>query len=186
MNYEIFGENLPAVSIGLSRGESIVTQSGGMSWMTSGIEMSTNMKGGFLKGIGRMLSGESLFMATYTANEDNQNITIASSFPGEIRAVELDGSKEYICQKNAFLCAESGVDISAYVAKGLKAGLFGGEGFILQKVSGRGMVWLELDGSIRELELAAGETIKVDSGSIALFESSVSYTACLLYTSRCV
>lgn len=177
MNYEIFGENLPAVSISLDRGESIFTQSGGMSWMSSGIEMSTNMKGGFLKGIGRMLSGESLFMATYTANEDNQNITIASSFPGEIRAVELDGSKEYICQKNAFLCAESDVDISAYVAKGLKAGLFGGEGFILQKVSGRGMVWLELDGSIKELELAAGETIKVDSGSIAFFESSVSYTA---------
>lgn len=177
MNYEIFGENLPAVSISLDRGESIVTQSGGMSWMTSGIEMSTNMKGGFLKGIGRMLSGESLFMATYTASENNQNITIASSFPGEIRAIQLDGSKEYICQKNSFLCAEENVEMSTYVTKGLKAGLFGGEGFILQKLSGSGTAWLELDGSIREITLSDGETIKVDSGSIAFFESSVSYTA---------
>ncbi|HIT85719.1 MAG TPA: TIGR00266 family protein [Candidatus Ornithomonoglobus intestinigallinarum] len=177
MRYEIFGENLPAVSITLNRGESIVTQSGGMSWMTSGIEMDTNMRGGFLKGLGRMFSGESLFMATYTAAEDNQNLTIASSFPGEIRALQLNGSTEYICQKDAFLCAETGVDISAHVVKGLKAGLFGGEGFILQKLGGTGTAWLELDGSIREITLAPGETIKADSGSIAFFESSVTYTA---------
>lgn len=177
MKYEIFGANLPAVSIQLDRGESIVTQSGGMSWMTSGIEMSTNMKGGFLKGLGRMFSGESLFMATYTAAENGQSITVASSFPGEIHTLELDGSNEYICQKNSFLCAQDGVDISAYVVKGIKTGLFGGEGFVLQRFGGRGTAWLELDGSIKEIELAPGETIKADSGSIAFFEASVKYEA---------
>lgn len=177
MRYEIFGDNLPAVTITLNSGESIITQSGGMAWMTDSIEMSTNMKGGFLKGLGRMLTGESLFMATYTATTDNQSITLASSFPGNIYPVEISPSKEYICQKNSFLGAQPDVDINLFVAKGLKAGLFGGEGIILQRLSGTGTAWLELDGSVKEITLAPGEKIKVDTGSIAFFESSVSYNA---------
>lgn len=105
MKYEIFGGTLPAVTITLDAGESIYTQSGGMSWMSRGIRMETNMKGGLLKGLGRMLSGESLFMATYTASAPGQQITIASGFPGSIVALDCSGGREYICQKNAFLCA---------------------------------------------------------------------------------
>lgn len=101
MKYQIFGENLPAVTISLDRGESIYTQSGGMSWMSAGIDMKTNMQGGLMKGLGRMFSGESLFMATYTAMSDDQQITLGTSLPGSIRVFEVGPGKEYIAQKQA-------------------------------------------------------------------------------------
>ncbi len=174
LDYTIFGENLPAVSIKLSPGESIYTQSGGMAWMDSGITMETSMQGGFKRGLGRMFSGESLFMATYTSNAQNQEIVIASTFPGHIISVDV-GQKTIIGQKGAFLCAEPSVELSAYIVKGLKAGFFGGEGFVLQKMSGSGLVFLELDGSVVEKDLQAGQTLKVDTGSVAAFEESVDY-----------
>lgn len=175
MNSKIWGELVPAVTITLDKGESIYTQSGGMSWMSGGIEMETNMKGGIMKGIGRIFSGESIFMATYTAAEPNQTITLSSAFPGEVHELTLENGKEYICQKSSFLCAEPTVELSAYVTKGLKKGLFGGEGFVMQRLSGTGTAFVELDGSIQQLELAAGESIKVDTGCVALFESTVEY-----------
>jgi uncharacterized protein (TIGR00266 family) len=177
VKYEIFGESLPAVTILLDTGESVFTQSGGMSWMTSDITMETNMQGGFLKGIGRILSGESLFMATYTAKAPNQAITCASSFPGNIIALDLSGGKKYICQRSAFLCAQPTVNLEAAMPAGLKAGLFGGEGLVMQKVSGSGMAFLELDGSIKEIDLPAGMTLKVDTGNVAAYEESVKYSA---------
>lgn len=177
MRYEIFGDNLPAVTIHLQNGEAIYTQSGGMTWMTSQMGMETNMKGGLMKGLGRMLSGDSLFMATYTAEADNQNITVASSFPGHIVPLNLTGHKQYVCQKSAFLCAEPSVELSITTAPGLKGGFFGGEGFILQKISGVGMVFLELYGSIHERDLAPGEKLVVQTGNVALYESSVQYSA---------
>ena len=177
MTYEIFGDNLPAVTINLQRGESIYTQSGGMSWMTGDIKMETNMKGGLMKGLGRMLSGESLFLATYTANSDNQAITLASAFPGHILTLDLSGGKKYTCQKNAFLCAQPDVTLKTVVAKGLKGAFFGGEGFILQELSGDGIAFLELDGSVKEIDLAPGEKIVVDTGNVAVYESSVDYSA---------
>jgi len=176
LNYSVFGNNLPAVSIRLDPGESIYTQSGGMTWMDNGIRMETNMKGGFMKGLGRMLSGDSLFMATYTAALPNQEIVIASSFPGSIAAVELTG-RSIIAQKSAFLCAQPSVTLSVHVTKGIGAGLFGGEGFILQRLSGFGTVMLEIDGSLVERVLAPGETIKVDTGNVAAFEDTVNYQA---------
>lgn len=176
MNYRVFGAPMPAVSISMEQGESIYTQSGGMTWMSEGISMETNMKGGFLKGIGRMFAGESLFMATYAAQRPGVEITLASSFPGEIRVFEVGAGKEYIAQKNAFLCATPGVELSAYVT-GAKAGFFGGEGFVLQKYTGRGLAFLELDGTIVEKELAPGEKIKVDTGNIAAFEAKVGYSS---------
>ena len=127
-----------------------------------------------MKGLGRMLSGESLFMATYTALYSGAEMTLAYSFPGAIIALELDGTKEYIAQKSAFLCATPGVELSTYVTK-IKAGLFGGEGFIMQRLSGRGIVFLEVDGTVVEKTLAPGERLKVDTGNIALFESQVNY-----------
>lgn len=173
--YEIFGENLPAVSIKLNRGESIFTQSGGMTWIDAGIEMDTNVKGGMMKGLGKMLSGESLFIATYTARQDNSEIVIASNFPGAIEAFDLSGGKEIIAQKSAFLCAESGVNVQAHLSKGLGRGLFGGEGFILQKFNGNGIVFVEIDGSLKQRYLQPGESIKVNTGNVAAFESSVDY-----------
>ena len=136
MKYDIYGGHLPAVEISLDRGESIYTQSGAMAWMTDQISLETNMKGGFLKSLGRAFSGDSLFMATWTADADDQRITLSTDLPGEIKAFELDGSMEYIAQKGAFLGATSGVSFEAVLNKKFGAGLFGGEGFVLQKSYG--------------------------------------------------
>ncbi|MBR0385006.1 MAG: TIGR00266 family protein [Erysipelotrichaceae bacterium] len=175
MKYEIFGDKLPGVIIELQAGEGIVTQSGGMAWMTDGINMETNMKGGFFKSLGRALSGNSLFLVTYTAQRDGEQLTLTSAFPGDLKAIEIDSTHEYIGQKGAFLGATEGVEVETVITKKLSAGLFGGEGFILQKFSGEGMVFAELDGSIREIELQPGEKVVVDSGHVALFESSVAF-----------
>lgn len=174
MRYRIFGDKLPGVTIEFEAGESIYTQSGGMTWMTDNFTMETNMKGGMMKGLGRMLTGESLFMATYTARAPKAELTLASSFPGAILPLELDGSKTWIAQKSAFLCATPGVELSIYASK-FKAGFFGGEGFLLQKLAGRGIAFLEIDGSLVEKDLQPGERIKVDTGNVAAFESSIKY-----------
>ncbi len=178
MRYEIFGDNLPALEIYLDQGEAVYTQSGGMSWMTPAIDMQTNMNGGLFKGLGRMISGESLFMATYTAQAPDQCITLGSAFPGYILPLEVGPGKEYIFQKSAFMCAQPGVNLSLEVGRGgIKGGLFGGEGFIMQKVTGQGMVFLEIDGSIKEIDLRPGQRLIVDTGSVACFESQVQYSA---------
>ncbi len=176
LNYKVFGANLPVVSIYLDAGQSIYTQSGGMAWMASGITMQTNMKGGLMKGLGRMFSGDSLFIATYTSNAPKQEIAIASTFPGAIADINLTGNS-IIAQKSAFLCAQPSVTLSAYVTKSIGAGLFGGEGFILQRLNGFGQVFLEIDGSLVERVLAPGEKLKVDTGNVAAFEESVTYQA---------
>lgn len=174
MRYRIFGDKLPGLTLQLDAGESIYTQSGGMSWMSDNFQMDTNVRGGLMKGLGRMLTGESLFMATYTARSSGAENTLTSAMPGEIRPLQLDGQKQYIAQKSSFLCAQQGVVLSTFVNK-LKTGLFGGEGFLMQRLSGEGMVFLELDGSIVELDLQPGQRIKVDTGNIAFFESDVKY-----------
>jgi uncharacterized protein (TIGR00266 family) len=176
LRYSIFGGNLPAVSIRLDAGQSIYTQSGGMVWMGSGITMDTNMKGGFMKGLGRMLSGDSLFMATYTSTAPDQELAIASTFPGSIVDLELNGNA-IIAQKSAFLCAQPDVSLSVHVARGIGAGLFGGEGFILQRLAGYGMVFLEIDGSMVQRTLRPGEVLRVDTGNVAAFDESVGYSA---------
>lgn len=177
MRYNIWGGEMPAVTFNLEQGERIYTQSGGMSWMTDGIQMETNMRGGLGKGLGRMFSGDSLFMANFTAMKPNQTITVASSMPGEIKVFEVKPGYEIIAQKGAFMAATPGVEFSAHVTKSVMGGLFGGEGFILQKFSGTGLVFCEIDGSIREIELMPGEKLKVDSGNVAAFEASVGYSA---------
>ncbi len=176
LKFEKFGGNLPGIIISLNQGESIYTESGGMTWMTDGIVMETNMKGGLMKGLGRMMSGDSLFVATYTATTPNQQITIASSFPGDIADIKLEG-QSIIAQKSAFLCAQPSVTLSAHVAKGIRTGLFGGEGFVLQKLTGMGHVFLEIDGSLVERTLKPGERLKVDTGNVAAYEESVDYSA---------
>lgn len=144
--------------------------------MDSGIVMETNMRGGLMKGLGRMFSGDSLFMATYTSTAPNQEITIASTFPGSIADIKLTGNS-IIAQKSAFLCAQPSINLSAYVTKSFGAGLFGGEGFILQRIQGNGVVFLEIDGSLVERTLAPGQVLKVDTGNVAAFEESVQFHA---------
>lgn len=174
MQYKIFGDSLPGVTITLNSGESIYSQSGGMTWMTNDFSLDTNMKGGLLKGLGRMLTGESLFMATYTAQADGAEITFASTFPGSIVAADISQGN-IIVQKSSFLCAQPTVELSMYVNKGIASGLFGGEGFLLQRLAGQGMAFFEVDGTCVEKELAPGEVLKVDTGNVAAFQESVGY-----------
>lgn len=176
MRYEVWGGMMPAVTFSMEQGESIYTQSGGMSWMSDQMEMTTNMKGGLMKGIGRMFGGESLFMATYSANAPGQHITLASAVPGEIKVFEIRSDYSIIAQKGAFLCATPGIELKAFVTN-VKGGFFGGEGFILQQYVGQGLVFCELDGAIREVELAAGEKLVIDTGNVAAWESTVTYNS---------
>lgn len=173
MDVKIMGDNLPLVSCKLSQGESVITESGGMSWMEDGIKMETSTNGGIMKGLGRALAGESIFMNTYTAEREGAEITFSSSFPGKILEFDLAQGETIIAQKKAFLCAESSVDISIHFRKKIGAGFFGGEGFIMQKITGPGKVFLEIDGEVVKKELAAGEKLKVDNGYVAAMTSQV-------------
>ena len=175
MNYKIFGENLPAVTIGLDKGEGVIVESGSMSWMSEHVVMETNMRGGFLKALGRMFTGESFFIATFTAEADGQEATFSSAFPGCILPLEVGNDKEYICQKQAFLCSQTTVEPEAVFMKGIKKGLFGGEGFMFQRLKGQGMAFLEIDGSVKELYLAPGQKVVVSTGNVAAFDSKVQY-----------
>lgn len=174
MRYRVIGEGLPVVILNLNRGETIITESGGMSWMSDGIDMSTNMEGGLLKGLARAFGGESVFLTRYTSIRDNTEIAFSSSFPGKIVPLNLASGQSIICQKHAFLCGESSINLDIIFNKKLGAGFFGGEGFILQ-ITGPGMVFLEIDGAAVEYNLAPGEILKVDTGHVAAFEPSVSY-----------
>lgn len=176
MRYQVIGDTMPAVEVVFDRpGETMYTQSGGMAWMSEGISMDSNMRGGLGKSIGRMFSGESLFMATYKAERPGAMIAFASTVAGEVLPVDIGASGGMICQKGAFLCAEETVNLSVALTKKMSAGFFGGEGFILQDISGSGMVFLEIDGNKVEKQLAPGEVIKVDTGNVVAFEKSVKY-----------
>lgn len=175
MRYEIIGKTVPAVEFTLNRGESIYSQRGGMTWQTDGINMKTNARGGVMKSLGRMFTGESIFMNTYTANVDGAKVAFATTVPGDIVAVNVGENNGFTVQKSAFLCAEPGVDMSIAFTKKFSAGLFGGEGFVLQKAKGNGMLFLEVDGDPVERILAPGEVLKVDTGNVVGFESTVSY-----------
>lgn len=176
MQYKLVGNTMPVVEVMFDApGESMYTQSGGMAWMTEGIKMDTNTKGGLLKGVGRMFAGESLFMATYTAEQAGARIAFASTVAGEVLPINIGETGGFICQKGAFLCAEPTVDLSVAFTKRFSSGFFGGEGFILQDITGKGMVFLEIDGDKVIKELAPGEVIKVDTGNVVGFEKTVTY-----------
>ena len=173
MEAKILGDSLPVVTCKLKKGESVVTESGGMSWMDEGISMKTSTNGGIMKGLGRALAGESLFMNIYTAEKDDVEISFSSCFPGKVLEFDLAQGESIIAQKKAFMCAESSVDIAMHFRKKLGAGMFGGEGFIMQKITGPGKVFLEIDGEVVKKELAAGQTLKVDNGYVAAMTSEV-------------
>lgn len=164
MKYKIEGTPLPVVICQMEDGETIITEKGSMSWMSPNMEMDTTSNGGFGKALGRMFAGESIFQNKFTARDGEGLIAFASSFPGDIRAIEITPDRPVIVQKSAFLAGETGVDISVFFQKKLGAGFFGGEGFIMQKLSGSGTVFVEIDGSSVEYELAAGQQMVIDTG----------------------
>lgn len=172
MKYEITGSSLPVVVVTLDKGETIHSERGAMSWMSDGLEMKTNAGGGIGKAFSRMFSGESIFQNTYTASKDGDFIAFASSFPGEILAFDVSEGT-IIAQKTAFLAREESVNMSIHFQKKFGSGFFGGEGFIMQKFEGKGMVFLEIDGSIKEYDLAPGESIILDTGYLAAMTETV-------------
>lgn len=174
MRYQILGETLPVVVCELEGGEKMINEGGSMSWMSPNMLMETTTNGGFGKAFGRMLSGEKLFQNVYTAQGGPGMIAFASSFPGSIRPFEIGPGQEMVFQKSAFLAGEAGVELSIFFNKKFGAGLFGGEGFIMQKVSGRGVVFAEFDGHVIEYDLQPGQQIVVDTGHLAAMTPSCS------------
>ena len=173
MEYKIVGEPLPAVICRVGAGETLITERGAMCWMSPNMKMSTNA-GGFGKALGRMFSGDTIFQNQYTPQGGPGEIAFASSFPGQIRAFNISPGHDMICQKSAFLASESGVELSVFFRKKLGAGLFGGEGFIMQRLSGQGTAFVEFDGFVCEYKLGAGQSIIVDTGYVAAMDSTCS------------
>ncbi len=172
MQYELIGGSFPVVICKLENGEQMITESGSMVWMSPNMEMQTS-GGGLGKIFSRALSGENLFQNIYTAR-GNGMIAFGSSFPGKIVPIEIGPGKEMILQKNSFLASEAGVDLSIHFSRKLGSGFFGGEGFILQRLSGQGIAFAEIDGELVQYDLAPGQQMVVDTGNVAGFEPSVS------------
>ena len=172
MRYEIKGETLPVVICNLENGERMITEGGGMSWMSPNMKMETTTNGGVGKAIGRMFSGEKMFQNIYTAQGGPGIIAFASCFPGSIKAFRISPGQEIIFQKSAFLAGEAGVNLSVFFNKKIGAGLFGGEGFIMQRLSGNGTVFAEFDGHVVEYELQPGQQIVIDTGHLAAMTSN--------------
>jgi len=175
MKYEISGTTMQTVIVNLDAGESVYSEGGAMAWMSNNINMQSEMKGGLGAGLGRMVTGESLFLVNFTAEGNEGMVTFASDFPGKIIPLKLEEGQKMICQKDAFMVAEQSVKLKTFFRKKLGAGLVGGEGFILQEISGPGMFFASLDGEITEIELQQGEKMKVDTGCLAMFEPTVNF-----------
>lgn len=172
MKYSIEGEPLPVVICELEAGEGMQCENGAMGWMSPNMVMETK-GGGLGKMFGRVFSGESLFLNYYTAQNGPGMIAYPSCMPGSIRAFEIGPGKEIIAQKKAFLAATMGVELSIHFQKKLGTGFFGGEGFIMERLSGQGMAFLEFDGYIKEYNLQPGQQIVVDTGYTAAMDASV-------------
>ncbi|MBQ2203728.1 MAG: TIGR00266 family protein [Oscillospiraceae bacterium] len=173
MQYTILGNDLPVVTCNLAPGESMITERGSMAWMSPNMKMET-AAGGLGKAFGRMFSGEAIFQNIYTAQGGPGMIAFASSFPGSIRAVQITPGRDVIAQKAAFLASERSVELSVHFQKKLGAGFFGGEGFIMQRLSGSGIAFLEIDGAAIEYDLAPGQQMIVDTGYLAMMDATCS------------
>lgn len=172
MRYEIKGDTLPVVICHLEENETMITERGSMAWMSPNMKMDTHTGGGIGKMFGRAFAGEALFQNSYTAQYGKGMIAFASSFPGSIKAFEITPDQPMILQKSAFLAGEAGIDLSIHFQKKLGSGFFGGEGFILQRVSGNGTVFAEFDGHVVEYELQVGQQIVVDTGYLAAMSAT--------------
>lgn len=174
MRYNIIGEPLSVVICDVDAGETLFTESGSMSWMSPNMKMETTSNGGIGKALGRMFAGEHLFMNKYTAQGGPGQIAFAASFPGSIRPMQITPDKPMIVQKRSFLAGEAGVELSVHFHKRLGSGIFGGEGFIMQKLSGYGTAFVEIDGHCIEYNLSAGQSMIVDTGYLAAMDATCS------------
>lgn len=172
LRYEIEGGNLPVVICYPESGQALCCEGGSMSWMSPNMVMETNTGGGLKKALGRMFSGESIFLNEYTAIGAGGMIAFASSFPGSILPIHVTPGNAIVVQKRGFLAMEKGLDLSVFFHKRLGRGLFGGEGFIMQRIAGDGLVFLEIDGHCKEYDLAAGESLIIDTGYLAAMSES--------------
>ncbi len=176
VTFKIRGELMPVLDAELSVGETVYTESGGMAWMTDNVDMNSNMRGGLGKSLGRMFSGESLFMVNYSCSAGTGLVTFCMESPGRIVEFDFNVQKQaIICQRDAFMVAQDSVNLSTHFTKRFGAGLFGGEGFFLQKLQGSGKAFLELPGELTEFNLEDGQVLKVDPGYIGAFEESVNF-----------
>ena len=174
MEYTIEGGTLPVVICQLNSGEAMITERGSMSWMSPNMQMETTSNGGIGKALGRMFAGEALFQNRYTAKGGPGMIAFASSFPGSIRPFSIAPGREIILQKSGFLAAESSVKLSVFFQKKIGSGLFGGEGFIMQRLSGQGLAFAEFDGHVVEYDLMPGQSMVVDTGYLAAMDATCS------------
>jgi uncharacterized protein (TIGR00266 family) len=177
IDYKIYGDDMQIVEVELDPGEGIRAEAGAMMFMAEGIEMQTSTGGGLFKGFKRMITGESFFITTFLYNgRDKGHVAFGAPYPGKIIPLDLDKvGGSFLCQKDAFLCAARGVEIEVAFTKKMGAGLFGGEGFILQRLQGDGMAFVHAGGTIIKRELHAGESLRVDTGCLAAFSPSVVY-----------
>ena len=177
IEYKIFGDDLQLVEIELDPGETVRAEVGTMNYMENGIAMQTTTGGGLMKGLMRAVTGESFFIANFTnSGRAKAHIAFAAPYPGKIIPLDMTAlGGSFICQKDSFLCAAKGIDIQVAFNKKLGAGLFGGEGFILQRLTGDGLAFVHAGGTIIEKNLAAGETLRVDTGCLVAFATSVTY-----------
>lgn len=174
MNYKIIGDNLQIVEIELEPGETVYSESGTMKYMSESITMDTNTKGGLLKGLKRSFSGDTLFITNFKSEDKKGTVAFGGTFPGKILPLDMQG-RSYICQGSSFLCAQDGVDVDLSVQKKLSSAVFGGEGFLLQKISGNGTAFIAACGDVAEFNLQPDQILKVSTSNAVLWEDSVQY-----------
>ena len=175
MKYKITGDNLQVVTIELGDGEKVFGEAGSMVYLTPNMKMEAKARGGLLKGLGRKFMGESFFMTEFSPAGGTGLVAFAGNAPGTIKEIELKDGREFIVQKDAFLCAEDSVELSVAFQKRLGSIFFGGEGFILERLNGKGTAFIHACGDFIEMDLKEGESIKVDTGSVVGWEGTVSY-----------
>jgi len=177
VEYKIFGDDLQLVEVELDPGEGVRAEVGTMTYLEDGVEMQTSTGGGLMKGLTRMVTGESFFITSFTNNSQaKRHAAFAAPYPGKVIALDLGSlGGSFLCQKDSFLCAAAGVEIEVAFTKRLGAGVFGGEGFILQRLKGDGLAFVHAGGTIIERDMAAGESLRVDTGCLVAFAPSVDY-----------
>ena len=173
LRYKIIGTTMQAVAIEVPQGQTVFSERGGMSWMSANVKMETNMEGGLGGAFKRMFSGESLFMVSFTSTGGTALIGFSAELPGKIVPLNLGAGQQMICQKDAFMVAERSVQLDIHFRRKLGAGFFGGEGFVMQRLTGPGLAFVELDGEIVEYTLESGQMLKVDTGHVAMYEPTV-------------
>ncbi len=179
MQHEVKGETTPILEITLAQGDEIIAESGELAWMRGPVQLATSMgagqqKSGFLGAAKRAISGGTFFMTSYKVDSGTGSVVFAAKAPGEIRPVQISTDKEYIVHRHGFVCCEPGVELNVFMQQKLGAGIFGGAGFILQRLSGNGQAFVEMTGDVVEIDLTPGDDLRVHPGHVALFESTVS------------